>query len=80
MGNNPMVGATVAVAVSVEEAAKAGNFKKSVKSGFMGFLRIDKMFEKKVYYYTITTPYSYNRTSHFIFSISVFSQSIFRWV
>ena len=24
MGNNPMVGATVAVAVSVEEAAKAG--------------------------------------------------------
>lgn len=26
MGNNPMVGATVAVAVSVEEAAKAGKF------------------------------------------------------
>ena len=26
MGNNPMVGATVAVAVSVEEAAKAGRF------------------------------------------------------
>ena len=26
MGNNPMVGATVAVAVSVDEAAKAGNF------------------------------------------------------
>ena len=26
MGNNPMVGATVAVAVSIEEAAKAGNF------------------------------------------------------
>ncbi len=26
MGNNPMVGATVAVAVSVEEAAKAGNY------------------------------------------------------
>ena len=25
-GNNPMVGATVAVAVSVEEAAKAGKF------------------------------------------------------
>lgn len=25
-GNNPMVGATVAVAVSVEEAAKAGRF------------------------------------------------------
>ena len=26
MGNNPMVGATVAVAVSVEEAHKAGKF------------------------------------------------------
>ena len=26
LGNNPMVGATVAVAVSVEEAAKAGRF------------------------------------------------------
>ena len=26
MGNNPMVGATVAVAVSVEEAARAGKF------------------------------------------------------
>ena len=26
MGNNPMVGATVAVAVAVEEAAKAGKF------------------------------------------------------
>ena len=26
MGNNPMVGATVAVAVSIEEAAKAGKF------------------------------------------------------
>jgi hypothetical protein len=26
MGNNPMVGATVAVAVSVEEAAKEGKF------------------------------------------------------
>lgn len=26
LGNNPMVGATVAVAVSVEEAAKAGKF------------------------------------------------------
>ena len=26
MGNNPMVGATVAVAVSVEEAANAGKF------------------------------------------------------
>ena len=26
MGNNPMVGATVAVAVSVEEAATAGKF------------------------------------------------------
>ena len=26
MGNNPMVGATVAVAVSVEEAAKNGKF------------------------------------------------------
>jgi len=26
MGNNPMVGATVAVAVSVEEAAKVGKF------------------------------------------------------
>ncbi len=25
-GNNPMVGMTVAVAVSIEEAAKAGNF------------------------------------------------------
>ena len=25
-GNNPMVGATVAVAVSIEEAAKAGKF------------------------------------------------------
>ena len=25
-GNNPMVGATVAVAVSVEEAAQAGKF------------------------------------------------------
>ena len=26
MGNNPMVGATVAVAVAIEEAAKAGKF------------------------------------------------------
>jgi hypothetical protein len=26
MGNNPMVGATVAVAVAIEEAATAGNF------------------------------------------------------
>ena len=26
MGNNPMVGATVAVAVGIEEAAKAGKF------------------------------------------------------
>jgi len=26
MGNNPMVGATVAVAVSVSEAAEAGKF------------------------------------------------------
>ena len=26
LGNNPMVAATVAVAVSVEEAAKAGKF------------------------------------------------------
>jgi hypothetical protein len=26
MGNNPMVGATVAVAVSVQEAAEAGKF------------------------------------------------------
>lgn len=26
LGNNPMVGATVAVAVSVEEAANAGKF------------------------------------------------------
>jgi len=26
LGNNPMVGATVAVAVSIEEAAKAGKF------------------------------------------------------
>lgn len=26
MGNNPMVGATVAVAVSIEEAAKEGKF------------------------------------------------------
>ena len=26
MGNNPMVGASVAVAVAVEEAAKAGKF------------------------------------------------------
>ena len=26
MGNNPMVGATVAVAVSIEEAHKAGKF------------------------------------------------------
>ncbi|MDD5828169.1 MAG: GGGtGRT protein, partial [Lachnospira sp.] len=26
MGNNPMVGATVAVAVSIEEAAKNGKF------------------------------------------------------
>lgn len=26
IGNNPMVGMTVAVAVSVEEAAKAGKF------------------------------------------------------
>jgi len=26
VGNNPMVGATVAVAVSIEEAAKAGKF------------------------------------------------------
>jgi hypothetical protein len=26
LGNNPMVGATVAVAVSVEEAADAGKF------------------------------------------------------
>ena len=26
MGNNPMVGATVAVAVSIEEAAQAGKF------------------------------------------------------
>jgi len=26
MGNNPMVGATVACAVAVEEAAKAGKF------------------------------------------------------
>ena len=26
MGNNPMVGATVAVAVSIEEAAEAGKF------------------------------------------------------
>ena len=26
LGNHPMVGATVAVAVSVEEAAKAGKF------------------------------------------------------
>ena len=26
LGNNPMVGATVAVAVSVQEAAKAGKF------------------------------------------------------
>lgn len=26
LGNNPMVGATVAVAVSIEEAAKEGKF------------------------------------------------------
>jgi len=26
MGNNPMVGATVAVAVAIEEAAKEGKF------------------------------------------------------
>lgn len=26
LGNNPMVGATVAVAVGIEEAAKAGKF------------------------------------------------------
>nr|DAE60939.1 MAG TPA: GGGtGRT protein [Caudoviricetes sp.] len=26
LGNNPMVGATVAVAVSIEEAAKEGRF------------------------------------------------------
>ena len=30
MGNNPMVGATVAVAVSVEEAAKAGKFQEEL--------------------------------------------------
>ena len=32
MGNNPMVGATVAVAVSIEEAAKNGKFQEI--SGF----------------------------------------------
>ena len=32
MGNNPMVGATVAVAVSIEEAAKNGKFQ-----GISGF-------------------------------------------
>ena len=34
MGNNPMVGATVAVAVSVEEAAKAGRFQISIIENF----------------------------------------------
>ncbi len=35
MGNNPMVGATVAVAVSIEEAAKEGKFQEIVR--FQGF-------------------------------------------
>ena len=36
MGNNPMVGMTVAVAVSIEEAAKSGNFQV--------FENVDKLF------------------------------------
>ncbi|MFR2372120.1 MAG: GGGtGRT protein [Anaerobutyricum sp.] len=36
-GNNPMVGMTVAVAVSIEEAAKEGNSKICKNLDFMGF-------------------------------------------
>lgn len=38
MGNNPMVGATVAVAVSIEEAAKNGKFQEI--SGFQDLCAI----------------------------------------
>ena len=43
MGNNPMVGATVAVAVSIEEAAKAGKFQETTYlSGFLMGVRSGK--------------------------------------
>ena len=46
MGNNPMVGATVAVAVSIEEAAKAGKFKETTYlSGFLRVLEVVKSSE-----------------------------------
>lgn len=46
MGNNPMVGATVAVAVSIEEAAKAGKFQETTYlSGFLRVLEVVKSSE-----------------------------------
>ena len=47
MGNNPMVGATVAVAVSVEEAARAGKFQ-AFCFWFMPEALIQKDFRKNV--------------------------------
>ena len=40
MGNNPMVGATVAVAVSIEEAAKAGKFQELHKNSQKRMIKI----------------------------------------
>ena len=53
MGNNPMVGATVAVAVSVQQAADAGQILNR-KLDFIGFLESLRRNPKALYFFMST--------------------------